>query len=185
MGTTAKRSVKVSLEVLAVVLLVGIGVVIGVLVKGGEDHTASEALAAKEIGSVSEGRELFVEYGCAACHSYKGKGGSDAPALDFMKGRMSAADIADMSGRIWNHLPAMEIFFKEENIPFPTFKGHQMADLIAYLHGGGPAPDVSKMEMGEHGDEEKGEKGEESKPHGHGEEEKGGKEGMMEQEGKT
>jgi mono/diheme cytochrome c family protein len=28
--------------------------------------------------------------------------------------------------------------FKEEGVPFPTFKRNQMADLIAYLHGGGP-----------------------------------------------
>lgn len=43
----------------------------------------------------------------------------------------------------------MERFFKEEKIPFPTFKGEQMNDLIAYLHGGGPAPMVGKEHMGE------------------------------------
>jgi hypothetical protein len=38
----------------------------------------------------------------------------------------------------------MERAFKEENIPFPTFAKSQMADLIAYLHGGGPPPDVKQ-----------------------------------------
>ena len=43
-----------------------------------------------------------------------------------------------MSGIIWNHVPGMLPHFKEEGVPFPTFSGNQMADLIAYLHGGGP-----------------------------------------------
>jgi hypothetical protein len=29
--------------------------------------------------------------------------------------------------------------FKEEGIAVPTFSGVEMADLIAYLHGGAPA----------------------------------------------
>lgn len=37
----------------------------------------------------------------------------------------------------------------EEKFPFPAFKGEQMNDLIAYLHGGGPAPMVGKEHMGE------------------------------------
>lgn len=37
-----------------------------------------------------------------------------------------------MSGRIWDHLPAMLPHFEEEGIPVPTFTGFQMADLIAY-----------------------------------------------------
>ena len=39
-----------------------------------------------------------------------------------------------MSGRIWNHVPAMLPHFQEEGIPFPIFSGFEMADLIAYLH---------------------------------------------------
>jgi hypothetical protein len=80
-----------------------------------------------------------------------------------MKGNLTASDIANMSGLIWNHVPQMKAAFAEEGIPFPEFKGNQMADLIAYLHGGGPPPDVKmspeEMEgMGsEPGDEESGE----------------------------
>ena len=38
------------------------------------------------------------------CHTYEGRGGTDAPDLDFMRGKMTANDIANMSGLIWNHV---------------------------------------------------------------------------------
>ncbi len=85
---------------------------------------------------------LFVSQGCSMCHTFEGQGGTDAPKLDFMRSKQSVTDIANMSGRIWNHVPAMEAAFAEEGIPFPTFEANQMADLIAHLHGGGPSPDV-------------------------------------------
>lgn len=123
---------------LGAVVLLGAGVLIGVLVKedsGGPLETSS-------IGNATQGRELFVSQGCSMCHSYEGRGGTDAPSLDSMKGQMSTTDIANMSGTIWNHVPMMKAAFAEEGIPFPTFESNQMADLIAYLHGGGPPPDV-------------------------------------------
>jgi mono/diheme cytochrome c family protein len=137
-------SVNPLLLVLGVVVLVGAGVLIGILVKGGENHSATESLQAGSIGDPTRGRELFVSQGCSMCHTYEGRGGADAPSLDFMQGKLSATDIADMSGTIWNHVPAMKAAFAEEGIPFPTFESNQMADLIAYLHGGGPPPDVPK-----------------------------------------
>jgi hypothetical protein len=57
-----------------------------------------------------------------------------------------------MSGTIWNHVPLMVHHFEEEGIPYPSFSANEMADLIAYLHGGGPPPAVPKaggMEAGE------------------------------------
>jgi mono/diheme cytochrome c family protein len=68
--------------------------------------------------------------------SYGGQGGEDAPPLDSMRGHMSAREIADMSGQIWDHLPAMLPHFREEKIPMPTFTQGEMADLIAFLHSG-------------------------------------------------
>jgi len=46
----------------------------------------------------------------------------------------------------------MKTAFAEEHIPFPEFTGNQMASLIAYLHSGGPPPDV-KMGPGSMGHE--------------------------------
>mgnify|MGYP000851921471 CR=1 FL=1 len=80
------------------------------------------------------------------CHTYEGRGGTDAPDLDFMRGKMTVNEIADMSGTIWDHLPAMKAAFEDEGIPYPEFTGNQMASLIAYLHGGGPPPEVKAGE---------------------------------------
>lgn len=133
---------------LGAVLLVLVGGAIGYVARGGGSssssatHSALEPLKASQVGDAVAGRQVFTSAGCVACHSFEGRGGTDAPPLDFMRGKLSATDIADMSGRIWNHLPVMIGAFKEEKVKFPTFQGHQMADLIAYLHGGGRAPSL-------------------------------------------
>ena len=130
------------LLVLGAVVLVGVGVLIGVLIEGSDSQSASQTIQADEIGNAKDGRELFVSQGCSMCHSFEGRGGTDAPALDYMKGELTANEIANMNGMIWNHVPMMKAAFAEEHIPFPEFTGNQMASLIAYLHGGGPPPDV-------------------------------------------
>lgn len=154
MADEIRRSPNRLVLAFAAAALVGVGGLIGIAVAGEEDtkHTAAEPLKATGIGNPEVGRHLFVSQRCSACHSFQGRGGSDAPPLDFMKGKLAAKDIANMSGRIWNHVPAMARFYKEEDIPFPAFRGNEMADLIAYLHGGGPPPNVSKARM-EHGRE--------------------------------
>lgn len=65
-----------------------------------------------------------------------GRGGTDAPPLDYMRGNLSIEGTAGMSGNVWNHVPRMLPFFREEKIPFPSITSDEMADLIAYLHGG-------------------------------------------------
>ena len=118
-------------------------------------HVGGPNLAVAQIGNPRQGAQVFVSKHCSDCHSYAGRGGEDAPPLDFMRGHLSAAEIAGMSGRIWNHLPSMLDHFKEENIAVPTFQGSQMADLIAYLHSGqgGPPPvrPGTGMDMGKSG----------------------------------
>jgi mono/diheme cytochrome c family protein len=150
------------LLVLGAVCLVGLGVLIGVLI-GDDDSSRPSTLQADEIGNVKDGRTLFVSQGCSMCHSFEGQGGTDAPSLDFMKGELTGGDIANMSGMIWNHVPMMKEAFAEEHIPFPEFTGNQMASLVAYLHAGGPPPEVKmspemmggeKQQGGEPGDEE-------------------------------
>lgn len=101
-------------------------------------HSGGGNLPVSAIGDPVKGAALFEAKHCSDCHSYNGKGGEDAPPLDFMRGHLSAREIAGMAGRIWNHLPKMVPHFKEEGIPLPTFTAGQMADLIAYLHGGPP-----------------------------------------------
>lgn len=137
---------------LLVLFLVAVGSTAGFIVgreSGSSSSSAAAAghsgagLPAHEFGDPAVGARLFVSKGCADCHSYGGKGGTDAPPLDFMAGHLSAREVADMSGRIWNHLPAMLMHFREEGLPVPKFSDGQMADLIAYLHSAAAAPGAS------------------------------------------
>ncbi len=102
-------------------------------------HVGGPNLAVTAIGDPNRGAQLFESKGCSDCHSFNGTGGEDAPALDSMTGHLSAREIANMSGDIWNHVPQMLHHFEEEGLTFPTFSDEEMADLIAYLHGGAPA----------------------------------------------
>lgn len=137
--------------VLIVLGLVALGTTVGFVV--GRDsaepsaatppagHTGAD-LTADDFGDPSRGAQLFASKGCADCHSYAGRGGTDAPPLDFMAGHLSAREVADMSGQIWNHLPAMLERFQEEKLLVPTFAANEMADLVAFLHSeaeGAPA----------------------------------------------
>lgn len=132
-----------AIAMLLVVGLVAVGVGAGYIVGHASKTSSASAVPAghtgtpltpAELGDATVGAQLFVSKSCADCHSYGGKGGSDAPPLDFMSGHLSARDVAEMSGRIWNHLPAMLGHFEEEGLPVPTFDNGQMADLVAYLH---------------------------------------------------
>lgn len=149
---------KPSPKVLGVSIVVGIGLLVGAGAIGWAignssssdasaqapaGHAGGANLSVAEIGNAAVGRKLIVSKGCTDCHSYAGAGGSDAPPLDYMQGHLSGTEIANMSGRIWNHLPLMLAHFKAEGIPVPTFEGNEMADLIAYLHSGeGGAPEM-------------------------------------------
>ena len=114
-------------------------------------------LPVHEFGNAARGAKLFVSKGCADCHSYGGQGGTDAPPLDYMAGHLSAREIANMSGTIWNHVPAMVPHFQEEGIAFPTFTGFEMADLVAYLHSNPePKAPAATTTGSEHGGMEMG-----------------------------
>jgi len=108
---------------------------------------AAGGLPAQAIGDPVKGAALFRAKGCFDCHSYNGRGGTDAPPLDSMAGHLSIRDVANMSGVVWNHLPQMLHHFEEEGIPVPTFQSDEMADLIAFLHSGSqPASTAGESE---------------------------------------
>lgn len=98
-----------------------------------EGHIGT-GLAPHEFGDPINGAALYESKGCSDCHSFAGQGGTDAPPLDYMRGHLSAREVANMSGNIWNHLPAMLAHFEEEGLAVPNFQDDQMADLVAYLH---------------------------------------------------
>jgi cytochrome c2 len=82
-------------------------------------------------GDPKEGHKLFEQKRCIMCHTVRGEGGAVGPDLSVSsKLRLSLTQIA---GVMWNHAPAMKYVMEERGIPRPTFKGTEMADLIAYL----------------------------------------------------
>lgn len=84
----------------------------------------------EEPGDAATGRVLFVEKGCHSCHAVDQGASSDGPAVAEMEPfQTPAAVIAAM----WNHASEMERLTWEKNIVWPTVKGREMANLVAFL----------------------------------------------------
>jgi mono/diheme cytochrome c family protein len=84
----------------------------------------------RSAGDPDRGRSLFVQKGCARCHSLFGRGSTLAPDLGKAELRGSVTQLA---GRMWNHWAAMADLMKAIGMAPPTFQGDEMADLFAYL----------------------------------------------------
>jgi len=76
----------------------------------------------------ANGAEVYVSKRCGACHR---AGSREAPDLS---GSVIHMTVSEISGILWNHSYAMNDRMRARGIPFPVFKGSEMADLIAYLH---------------------------------------------------
>ncbi|MFQ6617422.1 MAG: c-type cytochrome, partial [Fidelibacterota bacterium] len=78
-----------------------------------------------------KGREIFVSKGCVKCHSVHGEGGRIGS--DLGKGSRGY-NLVQIAGMMWNHAPMMYKKMNTMKIPWPYFKGEEMASLIAYLY---------------------------------------------------
>lgn len=83
------------------------------------------------IGDPAIGKRIFSEKGCIRCHSIKGSGGKVGPDLAQL---MRSHNAVRMAAILWNHALPMAKKMEELGIQRPTFKGDEMAHLIAYLH---------------------------------------------------
>ncbi len=81
-------------------------------------------------GDPRRGERLFVEKGCATCHSVGGKGGKIGPDLKQWKRFGSPFLWAEL---MWNHALEMEKKMQEFGVPWPRFEGNDAVDLIAYI----------------------------------------------------
>jgi mono/diheme cytochrome c family protein len=88
-------------------------------------------------GNAEEGRRLFSEKKCIACHQVGGIGGVVGPNLDFFKQYGSPIFMATA---MWNHGPSMVKAMQAKNIERPTFTESEMLDLITYLRSVSTAP---------------------------------------------
>jgi len=66
---------------------------------------------------------------CGACHD---DASTSAPARSTMAGKMTSFD---MVAALWMHGPTMLDRMRRSKIGWPRFRGSEMADLAAYLHG--------------------------------------------------
>ncbi len=82
-----------------------------------------------ERGDPQQGGKVFAAKRCGVCHDNPSTG---APPRSGMAGRMTSFE---MVAALWKHGPAMRDRMRRAGIAWPNFKGAEMADLAAYLHG--------------------------------------------------
>jgi len=91
-----------------------------------------------EPGDPRRGERLFVEKGCATCHSVGGKGGKIGPDLRQWKQYGSPILWAE---RMWGHAVGMEQKMREMGLTWPRFEGNEMVDLITYIRASSQPPE--------------------------------------------
>ncbi len=83
-------------------------------------------------GNPNNGEKVFRLKGCLNCHNADEIATEKAaPSLKRLKLHLSVTEIGAL---MWNHADSMQESMSEEQIAWPTFKGTEMADLIAYLY---------------------------------------------------
>jgi mono/diheme cytochrome c family protein len=70
------------------------------------------------VGVPDRGKQLFVDKGCAGCHTVEVKGSGSGPR----------ATVTDLPVVLWNHRVAVR------TLRLPRLTGQEMADITAYLH---------------------------------------------------
>ena len=81
-------------------------------------------------GDPTKGKRLFRTKGCSRCHAVFGTEREIGPDLGSREFRGSVTQIA---GRMWNHWPDMAEAMQALDMPLPTFREDELADLLAYL----------------------------------------------------
>jgi cytochrome c551/c552 len=76
-----------------------------------------------------EGRRLFESKQCGRCHVPGGRD-TGAPALEELRRPQGAWEL---TGRLWNHVPAMFTALRTEQVPWPSFTADEMRALMGYL----------------------------------------------------
>lgn len=83
-----------------------------------------------EPGNAVQGRYLFNEKGCGACHPLTGRGKENEPGLDQFPQNISPVYMSEM---IWNHGPVMIAHMVRLGMKWPNFEGSEMMDLLEYM----------------------------------------------------
>jgi cytochrome c2 len=87
------------------------------------------SVRAQAAGDAARGRETFAAKQCGHCHQPRGQSGV-GPSLDVLRRPQGAYEL---TGRLWNHAPAMFTLLGQQQLPWPTISEPEMGDLMAYL----------------------------------------------------
>jgi cytochrome c2 len=107
---------------------------------------AAAAAPAAAQGDAARGEQVFAAKQCAQCHrpaEPKGMG----PLLGELRRPQGAYEL---SGRLWNHAPAMFTALVQEGLAWPVISETEMADLMAYLGAEAardPRPDARRGQI--------------------------------------
>ncbi len=94
-------------------------------------------------GDAARGEQVFAAKHCAHCHRRAEPRGV-GPLLAELRRPQGAYEL---SGRLWNHAPAMFTALVQEGLAWPVISEAEMADLMAYLGADAardPKPDARK-----------------------------------------
>jgi cytochrome c2 len=83
-----------------------------------------------EEGDPERGARVFESKRCVVCHELN-RQETHAPDLALATERFSPVTLG---AAVWAHGPAMLEKMQKQNIDWPTFKGSEMPDLIAFLN---------------------------------------------------
>lgn len=81
-------------------------------------------------GDPQQGRTVLESKSCTSCHSLSGKGGGAAP--DITSWSQYVNPLAWLQ-KMWQHAPQMLDEMRRRGLVWPTFKGEEMVNLIAYV----------------------------------------------------
>ena len=85
--------------------------------------------AAEPAGDAARGEQVFASKQCAHCHR-----ATDPPGVGPRLGELRRPQGAyELTGRFWNHAPAMFTALQQERLPWPAIDERAMTDLMAYL----------------------------------------------------
>jgi len=91
-------------------------------------------------GDAAAGARIYEARGCAHCHAAGGGAAKEGPDLAESKIGTDQQVIT----ALWNHLPDMEESMERAGLPWPTFQGREMADLVAFLRSRSAAEKAPK-----------------------------------------
>jgi cytochrome c551/c552 len=98
-----------------------------------------------DVGDPAKGKKILDDKRCMHCHSNSKVVEEIGP--DFFDIELNYS-VTQIAGSMWNHGPKMWEMMEAEGISFPTFRGQEMADMIAYLYSLNLEDSPGNSEMG-------------------------------------